>query len=164
MQVAYRVSQSPGKGQGIFLLEPVPQYALVWEFSAANLRVYNERGARELVAQTQPAGLTNLLSYAYFSADGLLVDLREDDGRFFNHSGTPNVALGSVLLAQGIPGDFHPMSTYALRDLQSGEELLDDYNTYGTPFCGPTKRNKRRKGIYYYAWEKKNKKESNVPQ
>lgn len=134
MQVEYSVTESSGKGQGIFTLVQVPRYGLVWSFDAANVRIHNDRSARALFASHYRTGmeaLSSLIMHAYFTHDGLFIDIREDDGRFFNHSSTPNVALGSVLTAQGIPGDFHPNSTYALRDLQPGEELVDDYNTYG---------------------------------
>lgn len=129
MQVPYRMCYVAGKGIGLFSLERVPQHTLVWDFHAANLQIHNDQSARAFVPSS--VDLSDLLKYSYFTDDGLLVDIRKDDGRFFNHSNTPNVALGSVLRAQGISGNFHPTSTYALRDIEPGEELLDDYNSYG---------------------------------
>lgn len=137
MQVAYRVAESPGKGRGLFAVAAVPRFSLVWDFNAANVRLFSDDGARALVLQLQGAGgLPELLSYAYFTADAMLVDLREDDGRFFNHSPCPNVALGGLLAQWGVPGEFHALSTYALRDIAPGEELLDDYTTYGRIVTG----------------------------
>jgi hypothetical protein len=74
-------------------------------------------------------------SHCYWQADEVgrpvLIDLRTDDGRFFNHSAKPNIALGSVLTATGLTAADGARSSYALRDIRPGEELLDDYNTYG---------------------------------
>eukprot|EP01048_Picozoa_sp_COSAG05_P006418 COSAG05_NODE_414_length_10051_cov_120.012158_14_plen_93_part_01 len=81
--------------------------------------------------------LTQLLEYGYWSSVGtpLLVDISRDDGRFFNHSESPNVYLGSVAAqrrrSKGFPASLDPHSTYAAADIAAGEELLDDYNTYG---------------------------------
>ena len=45
-----------------------------------------------------------------------------DDGKFWNHSQTPNTGM--------VPGAADGNSTYALRDIAAGEELLDDYLKY----------------------------------
>jgi len=45
-----------------------------------------------------------------------------DDGKLVNHSHTPNTGAG-----------LEPLSTYALRDIQKGEELREDYATCEYP-------------------------------
>lgn len=139
MQVPYEV-RAATFGKGLFASEAIPAGACIWRRSAANLTTIRADDAEEYVAQLEPEALRSLLEYAYFGADGELINLSSDDGRFFNHyhSGQrSNVALGSVMIAaggggpNGTPsGKIEAGSTYALRDIAAGKELLDDYNTY----------------------------------
>lgn len=131
MQIDYIINNSPGKGQGIFTNQSISQYSLVWNFNMANINIYNEISAKLLIKNIEDKTIIkNILIYSYFSGDNIFVDIRNDDGKFFNHSNNPNVVLGKILLEQNIPGNFHSMSTYALRDIKAGEELYDNYNTY----------------------------------
>lgn len=137
MQVAYVVAESPGKGLGVFVQEAVAQHRLLWDVRASRAVVLSEAQAQQLAAQLQASGqLKAALQHMYFDRAGCLIDVRQDDGRFVNHSSRPNSALGAVLTAQGVPGDFQPNCSYALRDIQPGEELLEDYNTYGIGWGG----------------------------
>jgi hypothetical protein len=138
MQVAYEVRDATF-GKGLFTPEHIPIGTCIWDRSAANLKIVLASDAEKYVAKLDRGTLRTLLEYAYFGADGELIDLTDDDGRYFNHSNSrsqTNVALGSVLLeaaeANGTPppDGIDPGSTYALRDIAAGEELLDDYNTY----------------------------------
>ena len=45
-----------------------------------------------------------------------------DDGKLWNHSSKPNTGDGE-----------DPNSSYAIRNIAKGEELLDDYGTYSWP-------------------------------
>ena len=134
MQVPYEVRDSTF-GRGIFATAAIATGTCVWRRSAACLTAIPSDEACDYVAQLEPVALRNLLEYAYFGAGGSLIDLSRDDGRFFNHSGSQsNVALGSVLVAAAattVPEGIEAGSTYAVRDIADGEELLDDYNTYG---------------------------------
>ena len=54
--------------------------------------------------------------------DGGVLSYTDDDADYWNHSDSANTGFG--------PGpDSDPYSTYALRDIKKGEELLDDYGT-----------------------------------
>ena len=46
-----------------------------------------------------------------------------DNGGLWNHSKDPNTGYGPS-------SDSDPNSSYAIRDIKKGEELLDDYGTY----------------------------------
>ena len=138
MQVPYEVRDATF-GKGLFTPERIPAGTCIWDRSAASLKVFPACEADKHVAKLDRGALRTLLEYAYFGADGELIDLSGDDGRFFNHSGSRyqrNVALGSVLLEAAEtngsppPEGVDPGSTYALRDIAAEEELLDDYNTY----------------------------------
>lgn len=49
-----------------------------------------------------------------------------DDAKMWNHSETPNTGLPPAGDALGYCFE----SSYAIRDIKSGEELLDDYGIY----------------------------------
>ena len=79
-------------------------------------------------------------SYCHWVNDGrdgkILVDLRVDDGRYYNHSHSPNIGLGSsaaaltAVKASGQKMAVSPGSLYTLRDIQAGEELFVNYHLY----------------------------------
>ena len=99
------------------------------------------------------------LEYIYFTIGGCLAVISEDDGRFFNHDAlNRNVGVGAVpvvaaavrakaaaaamrLKAEGKAAaaeaaaraavDVDPECAYAVRDIAAGEELLDDYGSFG---------------------------------
>ena len=139
MQVPHEVRDATF-GKGLFALERIPACTCIWDRSrAVNLKVVSASEAEEHVAKLDRGALRTLLEYAYFGADGELIDDSGDSGRFFNHSGSHsqrNVALGSVLLAAARANGtsssegVDPGSTYALRDIAANEELLDDYQSY----------------------------------
>lgn len=129
LEIKYSIENSQGKGKGIFTLQKIPIYTLIWDFNKADLNIYNEYNAMKLISNLTD-DINSLLIYSYFK-DNLLIDIRNDDGKYFNHSNNPNVCLGSILINNNISGYFDPNSTYALRDIEIGEELLDNYNTYG---------------------------------
>ena len=63
----------------------------------------------------------DFLIHAYM--EGGKVNFCLDDGGLWNHSDTPNTGGG--------PGPESCIdSTYAIRDIKKGEELLDDYGIY----------------------------------
>ena len=136
MQVPYEVRDATW-GKGVFASKRIPAGTCVWRHSDARLTVVPASEAKEYVAKLHEDTLRKVLEYAYFGADGELIYMENDDGRFFNHSGThTNVALGSVLIAaaeakgETPPEGIEPASTYTLREIAPEEELLDDYNTY----------------------------------
>jgi hypothetical protein len=54
-----------------------------------------------------------------------------DEGRLWNHSDAPNTGSSRVF-APGSP-DHDYEGTYSMRDIQPGEEFLDDYGKYQYP-------------------------------
>ena len=65
---------------------------------------------------------------------------RLDDANYWNHSDKPNTNSDGE----------DRMSTYAARDIEAGEELLDDYDTYEYPqwFVDLGKRYGREEGKF----------------
>ena len=174
MQVAYEV-RATRWGYGIYAAQPIKRGAVIWDAARSKGRVVYYKGSEAQVlcarldAAVPPAEeVKHLLECAYFDGRGQLVDLRQDDGKYFNHDPRKqNIGLGSfppaataaaaaaAALALRSPLEsarlsvkpLHPHvatdplvsvsvddeSTYALRNILAGEELLDDYNTYGKP-------------------------------
>ncbi len=102
MQVACTVKDSIHGGKGLFSTHPVAKGTLLWDFLTARIRVLNEEEAKQLSNKAWEEGnLATLCTYAYWQSSEIgncsLVDIRDDDGRYFNHSWTPNVGFGSRL-------------------------------------------------------------------
>ena len=140
MQVPVEVRESPGRGRGVFSTADIAAGTMVWDFHKATVRVYTEAEAKTmceaLFSEQTLDSATTLFSYAYWSIHkpggpvGLyLIDLVNEDGRFFNHSFEPNILLGSAIDSSA-EKKLDNLCSYAIRNIKAGEELLDDYNTY----------------------------------
>lgn len=126
MQVAVELRPDVWGGTGVFAAEDIPAGKLVWSLPEADVDVLALDQSRELFESLGASEKANLAKFCYFQADGQMVDIRRDSGRFFNHSFTPNSSSGSH-----IGGGLDPESTYAVRNIAAGEEIFEDYTTYG---------------------------------
>jgi SET domain-containing protein len=113
------VAQSAIEGVGVFAAEPIARGAPVWRLEPELDRLIPMEKYR-----AAPPFLKDLIDrYAYPSADkpGHLV-FELDNGRFMNHSGTPNTDFSA------------PTGGIALRDIAVGEEITCDYGEFYTAF------------------------------
>lgn len=112
---------NPHIGWGVFATRAIPKGTIVWALDALD-----QQFSPEQVASLPPYAQRQLQIYSYTDGRGRTV-LCWDHGRFFNHSCAANcLSLGY---------DFE----LAVRDIEAGEELTDDYGTLnpGEPFpCG----------------------------
>lgn len=95
--------------------------------------IRDEADAIEYCKSLSNEELRKTLTYCYFSDNFAMIDITEDDGRYFNHTnGQPNIALGKIAQAH-LHNDLglEQESSYALFNIRAGDEFLDDYNTYG---------------------------------
>lgn len=133
--VPFEVRQSSVGGQGIFAKKPIPAGTCVWDFDKARVETFSEPDARKHLESLGFGAVKAVCEWAYWvhGTNGpTMVDLVEDVGRCFNHSCEPNFALGSVMSDMGTTQtDWQPQCSYAIRDIAAGEELFDNYNTYG---------------------------------
>ncbi|KAG8460018.1 hypothetical protein KFE25_011067 [Diacronema lutheri] len=119
MQIAYDLKESTIAGLGLFAKERISKGALLWKYSEQSVRTYaNADEVRAELARRPPEAVIHFLEHAY-CWDGLVCEIL-DDGRFWNHSKAPNTGT--------LPDD--PASSFALRDIEPGEELLDDYSQH----------------------------------
>lgn len=123
MMVETELKPSQIHGLGVFLLEAVPAGGLIWKFDSRIDRVYSPAEVAGLPEHMQRF----LDTYAtWHEATGLYV-LCGDNGRYFNHSASPNTVSDAISFGED----------RAVRDLQAGEELTSDYTT----ICDNVRRN-----------------------
>ena len=108
------VGASSIHGVGIFAAEPVPAGTEVWRYHPQFDIVVMRHHLDQLPASTQEF----LKMYAYPSelvGGNLLLD--GDNGRFMNHSATPNTSNEGWV-------------SFATRDIAAGEEMTCDYGEF----------------------------------
>jgi len=127
--VPYAARESPF-GLGLFAVCDIPAGTLLWKYSAAPggnvLSFRTEAEARErLRALATHEERVFWMDHVYMF-DGKLNEIL-DDGKLWNHSAEPCTGLPPA-------GDGYDIeSSYAVRDIKAGEQLLDDYGTYEYP-------------------------------
>lgn len=115
MLVDTELKPSPIHGLGVFLLQPVAKGELIWRFDARIDRVYTTEEMESLPQHVQKY----LKIYSTWHEATRLFVLCGDNGRFFNHSDTPNTVSDAISFGED----------RALRDLRIGEELTSNYST-----------------------------------
>ena len=119
MLVPTYVAPSSIEGVGIFAAEPIAAGTLIWRL---------EPQLDRLVTRAEAAGPSEVFrafverySYPYpHDPERLIVEL--DNGRFMNHSPTPNTIFSD------------PDAGFTLRDVEAGEELTCDYAEFDPGF------------------------------
>lgn len=119
MIVPSYVGPSQIEGVGIFAAAPIAAGAAIWELSDdLDLLLTREQLAQLPALQRD---FIDRYGYPHMSQPQLTV-LEFDNGRFMNHSATPNT-------------DFtRPDVGYATRDIDAGEELTCDYREFDPSF------------------------------
>lgn len=100
-------------GIGVFLTEPVEEGQLVWRFDSRIDRVYSDDELEDMPELLQEF----LRTYSTLHADQRLWVLCGDNGRHFNHSGSPNtrslgIAFGDDVAAEALPAGTELTSHY----------------------------------------------------
>ncbi|MFO1186330.1 MAG: SET domain-containing protein-lysine N-methyltransferase [Alphaproteobacteria bacterium] len=120
MLVETFVGPSAIEGVGVFAVDWIKAGTRLWTFDP---RFDLEMKRSELAAQ--PACVSSLMvryAYPHHEKEDVLV-LESDNGRFMNHSFTPNT-------------DFKPqIAAFALRDIAPGEEITCDYREFDQNFA-----------------------------
>ena len=126
MQVQYEIKKAKF-GKGVFAKKNVKKGALVWKF-ARGVNVRSFKGPKEtrkfLKSLKSPDEQKDWLDHCYYSG-GTVNDVL-DAGKFFNHAGGKNATT-----ATGYGKD--SLSSYAIRNINAGEEFLEDYGSYEWP-------------------------------
>jgi SET domain-containing protein len=115
----WHVKASPVHGLGVFARKFIPRGAIWWAGKREDLIEINRRQYEVLLASRPSRMLDDIHEHCYYdkALDRLLYIC--NNGRYINHSSTPNCAMHGDCL-----------TSVALRDIDRGEELFEDYRTY----------------------------------
>ena len=113
--VKTKIGQSNIEGIGLFANEPIKKGTKVWGFEPKLDIVLSKNEVEKL----SPAAKEQFNRYAYLDKVRQKYLLCGDDARFFNHSKAPNCD-------ETIDND----STFALKDIDVGEELTINYDEF----------------------------------
>ncbi len=111
-----KIGSSSIHGIGCFADQFIPKGALVRKF----IEGFDLEIPKGKVDALPDAAREQFLNYAYFDREANLYTLNPDDERFVNHADDPNV--GEDPSRDDAMGEM-----YALRDIQAGEELTENY-------------------------------------
>jgi SET domain-containing protein len=103
-------------GIGLFAQEPIRKDTVVWRFDPVIDTLISAEGLSGLAAPARE----QIESYVYLDNRTGEHILCGDDARFFNHSVDPNV----------IDDGLDPYRCVAARDIDTGEELTQDYFSF----------------------------------
>lgn len=120
-------------GKGLFAAHDIPSGTLLWKCSPGTaagpgvnvLSFRGEAATRARLAELPESERAFWVDHVYVFSGSLNEIL--DDGKLWNHSEEPCTGLPP-------PGEEYDFeSSYAIRDIKAGEELLDDYGLYSYP-------------------------------
>jgi uncharacterized protein len=119
LMVKTRLGMSPIEGMGVFADQFIPKGTTTWKF----IPEYDQLLSPETVANAVEPIRTTLMRYSYLDSRTGLYIFCVDNGRFVNHSDTPNTR-----------GHYESIDAFgrdvATRDIQIGEELTCDYREF----------------------------------
>jgi len=127
-EVPYAIGTSAIAGIGVFATTPLARGTLLWRADSRSQVVHTEATLRERLASLSSTEAIELLEHVY-CWEGEVLEV-VGDGKYWNHSRTRQ-NTGNHPDGDG-EGRGDGVSSYALRDIEAGEELLDDYALYPT--------------------------------
>lgn len=116
MRVPVRLGPSKIHGLGLHAIERIPKGTVVWDHDWPI-----DQTIPVSARDTLPPHVQKYLA-VYGYREGRNIVLCGDDARYFNHSKTPNCRSA------------HGTQTVAIRDIEPGEELTDDYEGFDDDF------------------------------
>jgi uncharacterized protein len=111
--VRTELKPSANHGLGVFAADFIPKGTRVWEYREG----FDHRVSTEFVDTLPEPAQSTLLHYCGLWGGGYVISA--DNARFINHSTFPNLRTFE-----------EPDMVIALRDIEIGEELLEDYREF----------------------------------
>jgi uncharacterized protein len=106
-------SEIPNAGMGLFADEFIPKGMLIWKFDPESDKIISMEEFRSMDDKEK----SKIRTYGYSTIGSENIKWLMDNGKYVNHSESPNLKFISD-------------SSYAIRDIQQGEELTEDYSDY----------------------------------
>ena len=117
--VKTKTRQSDIHGLGLFAGQFIPKGTAVWKVTPG----FDQRFTEEEILALPELLQTYLCKYAYRSKKSGLYIFAADDGKYVNHSDNPNCF-------SEYSDDEEEAVCVATVDIQIGEEITDDYNSF----------------------------------
>ena len=119
MYVKTKVLPSNIHGLGLFADQFIPKGTTLWKFTPGLDLKFTKAQIQSFPELAQQ----HLKTYGWLSKKSQMYCYAIDNGKYFNHSKTPN-SLSAYY------DDEEELVTKAIRDIEIGEEITDDYKTY----------------------------------
>src|SRR3989344_3989649 len=110
-------------GMGLFADELISKGTVIWKFTSGFDLKFSKEQIKKFPKQVQEY----LENYCWLSKKSGKYCFSSDNGKYFNHSKNPN-SLSAYY------EDEEEVVTKAIRDIQKGEEITDDYSTFEKGF------------------------------
>lgn len=113
-------SSIEGAGKGVFTTVPIKKGDIIWSYDPNHCLQISEEQLLSLDKCSDDKHLLKeFLMFCYCEPTLEKIIFLCDESRFTNHSDTPNCGVVAT-------------NSVALRDINEGEEICEDYRTYGT--------------------------------
>lgn len=123
MKELFEVRPSPIHGLGIFATCFIPRGTVLWQGEEGKNIILLNHAQYKILSKSHEPSIWDLLHiHAYYECEMDCLVYCLDDARFMNHSLQPNTGI-----IEGLPSF---MVSYALTDIQAGEEITGNYLTY----------------------------------
>lgn len=117
--VKTKIGQSKIHGIGVFADEFIPKGTTIWKFTSG----FDQKFTREQILSFPELLQVYIYKYSWKGTKSKLYCFSSDNGKYFNHSDNPNT------LSEYIDNETEVITT-AIRDIQIGEELTDNYSSF----------------------------------
>ncbi len=117
--VKTKIKESNIHGIGLFADQFIPKGTEIWKFTPG----FDQKFTREQILNFPDLLQIYIYKYTWRSKKSKLYCFSSDNGKYFNHSDNPNVLSEHR-------DDEEEVVTVAIRDIEIGEEILDNYNSF----------------------------------
>lgn len=134
MNILYEIKESQGKGKGIFTKQFIKKGAIIWSSKNDNKVIeIDDNKLLEYLNNCSDIDIIDILDHMY-CYNGKCYDIRNCDSKYTNHSLNPTSYVDT------------DNSSVAIRDIDIGEEITEDYRTYNNYLPEYYKLMKKYKG------------------
>jgi len=123
LYVHTKISQSPIEGIGLFADEFIPKGTIIWKFTPG----FDVKFTADEIKNFPEKIQSYMDRYAWLSKKSDKYCFSSDNGKYFNHSRTPN-SLSAYY------DDEEEVVTKAIQDIHPGDEITDNYAAFDKNF------------------------------